>query len=230
MKKGFLWFEKFYVNHFLRPQFAFLGKGFTFMKPWHVEIFGAPIELGNYANVIATSERKVRLSIWSQANGQGRINIGSYCLICPGVRIGSTCEITIGDNSMIAGNAYLTDSDWHGLYDRISPGKGAPIRVAENVWIGDNAIICKGVSIGPNSVIGAGSIVTSNIPANVVAAGNPAAVVKALDPTQKMTLRSEWFSDPQKLVRDIDLLDREMLQTNNLLHWLRYLFFPKRGE
>ena len=110
LKKIYLKFQEFYVNHFLRPQLEHLGTGFTFMKPWHVELFGAPIELGDCVNVVASSDKKVRLAIWSDQKGKGRIQIGSYCLICPGVRIGAADEITVGDNCMIASNAYITDS------------------------------------------------------------------------------------------------------------------------
>jgi len=230
IKKIYLMLERFYVNHFLRPQFEFLGKDVTFIKPWHVEIFGGPVSLGNCANVIATTDRKVRLSVWPPHQGAGSIQIGNYCLICPGVRIGSGCAITIGDNCMIASNAYLTDGDWHDLYDRVSPGKGAPITLGRNVWIGDNAIICKGVTIGQNSIIGAGSVVTSDIPPNSVAAGNPASVVKQLDPDKPLTERSQWFSDPLKLERDIDQIDRVMLGENTFSHWLRHLFAPRKGE
>jgi hypothetical protein len=58
LKKAYLKFQQYYVHRFLRPQFEYLGKGFTFMKPWNVEIFGSPIVLGDYANVIATPDRK----------------------------------------------------------------------------------------------------------------------------------------------------------------------------
>ncbi len=108
IKEAFLKFQRFYVNHFLRPQLETLGSSFTFMKPWNVEIFGSPIILGKHANVIASSDNKVRLSVWSDSEDKGRIQIGDYCLICPGVRIGSAHEIIIGDNCMIASNAYIT--------------------------------------------------------------------------------------------------------------------------
>ncbi|MET0871100.1 MAG: DapH/DapD/GlmU-related protein, partial [Paeniglutamicibacter terrestris] len=55
-----------------------------------------------------------------------------------------------------------------------------PITIGENVWIGGGATILPGVSIGENSVIGAGSVVTRDVPANVVAVGNPARVMKKL--------------------------------------------------
>jgi acetyltransferase-like isoleucine patch superfamily enzyme len=56
----------------------------------------------------------------------------------------------------------------------------APVHIADNVWIGMNAVILKGVTIGENSVVAAGAIVSKNVPANVIVAGNPAIVVKEL--------------------------------------------------
>ena len=200
------------------------------MRPWHVEIFGAPIELGDYVNVVASSDKMVRLAIWSERPGRGRIRVGNYCLICPGVRIGSAHEITVGDNCMIASNAYLTDSDWHDIYNRISIGKTAPIHIGNNVWIGDSAIVCKGVSIGENSIVGAGAVVVDNLPANCVAAGNPARIVKKLDVAESFTTRAQFFSEPDELFRGFDQTDKVLLRDNSFLHWLRFLFFPTQGD
>jgi acetyltransferase-like isoleucine patch superfamily enzyme len=230
VKKAYLKFQEFYVNHFLRPQLESLGEGFTFMRPWHVEIFGAPIELGDYVNVVAASDNMVRLAIWSEQPGQGRIRIGNYNLICPGVRIGSAHEILIGDNCMIASNAYLTDSDWHDIYNRISIGKTAPIKIENNVWVGDSAIICKGVTVGENSIVGAGAVVVDSIPANCVAAGNPAKVVKLLEVSESFTTRAQFFADPDRLFRGFDQADKELLSKNSLMHWLRYLLFPSKED
>jgi serine acetyltransferase len=127
---------------------------------------------------------------------------------------------------MIASNAYITDSDWHDIYNRVSIGKTAPIKIEDNVWIGDSVIVCKGVTIGENSIIGAGAVVVDDIPANCVAAGNPAKVVKKLDAVQPFTTRAQWFSDPVKLFRGFDQADKELLGENSLLHWLRCLMFP----
>jgi acetyltransferase-like isoleucine patch superfamily enzyme len=230
IKKAHQKIQEFYVNHFLRPQLESLGEGFTFMRPWQVEIFGAPIELGDYVNVVASSDKMVRLAIWSEQPDQGRIKIGNYCLICPGVRIGSAHEIVVGDNCMIASNAYVTDSDWHDIYNRISIGKTAPVHIENNVWIGDSAIVCKGVTIGENSIVGAGAVVVDNIPANCVAAGNPARIVKQLDAAESFTTRAQFFSEPDKLFRGFDQTDKALLSQNSLLHWLRYLLFPSRED
>lgn len=231
IKKAFLKFRDFYVSHFLAPQFAHLGKGFTFMEPWNVEVFGAPISLGDFANVIATSENKVRFTIWSRSDEEGRIEIGNYCLICPGVRISAATEIVIQDNCMLANGVYVTDSDWHDTYNRVAPiGKTAPVRIEQNVWVGDGAIVFKGVTIGENSIVGARSVVVDNVPENTIVAGNPAKVVKHLDLNEKMTTRAHWFEDPERLLEEIDQLDRDNLQNNSMRDWFRTLLFPKKGD
>jgi acetyltransferase-like isoleucine patch superfamily enzyme len=230
IKKAFLKLQAFYVRHFLSPQLEHLGKGFSFIRPWHVEIFGAPIELGDCVNVVAASDKKVRLAIWSDQEEKGRIRIGNYCLICPGVRIGAAHDITIGDNCMLASNAYITDSDWHDIYNRITMGKTAPVKIANNVWIGDSAIVCKGVTIGENSVVGAGAVVVDSVPANCVAAGNPAKIVKQLDPEEAFTTRAQFFSNPKKLFQGFDQMDRELLRENTMLHWMRYILWPNKKD
>ena len=91
--------------------------------------------------------------------------------------------------------AYISDSDWHGIYDRALPvGKSLEVVLEDNVWIGDSAIVNKGVRIGKNSIVGAGSIVVKDVPPNVVVAGNPAKVVKELDENEKMISRADMFS------------------------------------
>ena len=199
----------------------------TFMKPWHVCVFGSPIDLGDYANVITTPEHKVRLTVWPAEKGKGFITIGKYCLICPGVRISSATGITIGDSTMMASGVYITDADWHGIYDRTDYiGGTAPVVIGRNVWLGDSTIVCKGVTIGDNSIIGAGSVVTRNIPPNSIAAGSPAVPLRELDPGRPMKMREHWFADSAKLARDIDEIDREMLKGNTTLGWLKSLVFP----
>jgi len=230
IKKAYLKFQKFYANHFLRPQLEALGRGFTFMRPWHVELFGAPITIGNFATVIATPDKKIRLSVWPDKAGEGHITIGNYCLVCPGVRISSAAGITVGDNCMIANGAYLTDSDWHGIYNRLSFGNAKAVSIEKNAWIGDSAILCKGVTIGENSIVGAGAIVVDSIPANCVAAGNPARVVKQLDPAETFTTRAEFFSDPARLAKEFMAWEQAVLQGNTIFSWLRHLLFPTRGE
>ncbi len=230
VKKSYLKFQKFYTNHFLRPQLDRLGRGFAFMLPWHVELFGGPIGIGDFATLIATSDKKVRLSVWPEEAGRGSIRIGDYNLICPGVRISSAAGIVIEDNCMLANGAYITDADWHGVYDRLSFGRAEPVHLKKNVWIGDSAIICKGVTVGENSIVGAGAIVVNSIPDNCIAAGNPATVVKHLDPRESFTTRAHWYADPAELARQFVQWEQAVLQGNTFFGWLRHLLFPSRGD
>ncbi|MBW1841847.1 MAG: hypothetical protein JRI75_08650 [Deltaproteobacteria bacterium] len=131
---------------------------------------------------------------------------------------------------MIASNTYITDGDWHDIYDRISIGKTAPVTIDDNVWIGDSVIICKGVSIGKNSVIGAGAVVVNAIPPNVVAAGNPARVVKHLDTEVQRRKREDWYADPERLFEELEVWDRELLKGNTLLGWVRSLLSPNKKD
>jgi len=230
IKSAYLRLQRIYAHRFIRPQLAHMGRGCMFMKPWYVEIFGEPISIGDYAVIIATPDHRVRLSIWPPRPGAGRIRIGDYALICPGARLSAAGSMRIGDSCMLANGVYITDADWHDLYDRTAAGPCRPVTLEDNVWVGDSAIICKGAHIGQNSVIGAGSVVTGDIPDNVVAAGNPARVVKTLDPGRPLVTRADWFARPAHLAADIERLDRMMLKDNSLLHWLRHMAFPKAGE
>ena len=195
-----------------------------------MELFGAPIALGRYATVIACADARVRLCVWPQQDGEGLIRIGDYSLICPGVRISSACRITVGHSVMLASRVYLTDSDWHDVYDRTAAGQGAAIAIGDNVWIGDSAIVCKGVAIGDNSIVGAGAVVVNDIPPNAIAAGNPARVVKELDPERPLKTRRDWFANPARLSRDFQIWDRALLEGNTLAHWFRYLVRPNRRD
>ena len=107
-----------------------------------------------------------------------KIVIGDGCGFS-GTIIGAFTQIELGKNVRCGANTLITDSDWHD--DDPRAGLSKPVRVCDNVWIGVNAIILKGVTIGENTIIGAGSIVTTNIPANVIAAGNPCKVIKPID-------------------------------------------------
>ena len=223
--------ERGWMEHFIRPQLDAMGPHCKVMRPWHLRLHGAQISFGRCVHVVTAADRQVRLTTWEFGDTQGRIEIGDCALLCPGVRIDSACRVTVGSNSMVAAGAYLTDADWHDVYDRTRViGAHAPITLADNVWIGDGAIICKGVGIGANSVIGAGSVVTRDIPANVVAAGNPAVVVRPLDPSRTLTRRADLLADPEALDARMDGLDRYMLGGNTWWDWVRSHVRPSRQD
>lgn len=231
LKRIYLWLERMYAERFVAPHFESLGVGQHFMKPWHMRVRGAHIRMGHNTHVVTAADRKVSLCSWKFAEHQGHISIGDNCLICPGVRIDSASSVTIEHNCMLAAGAYVTDADWHDIYDRTRTiGTTRPVVLKSNVWIGDGAIVCKGVTIGENSIIGAGAVVATDIPDNVIAAGNPARVVKQLDQDREIVTRAEMFVDPVDLANQTDKIDRYVLHHNSLWRWLRTVFFPRRGD
>ena len=219
-----------YVKHYLRPQFKKLGKGGAFFKPQYLKLFGSHISVDDFPTIIGARDANVQLTSWNIGGWEGELKIGKYCLITPGVRIMAAESIKIGDACMFAHGAYISDADWHGIYDRSEPvGKTKPIILHDNVWVGDSAIVCKGVTIGENSIIGAGAVVTKNIPANVVAAGNPAKVVKNLDQGDFIS-RKDFYKDPAQLAKDFDNLDRFNLKDNTFIGWFRSIFSPSKDN
>ncbi|UXY15718.1 sugar O-acetyltransferase [Chitiniphilus purpureus] len=138
------------------------------------------VECGEDSNVIAP---------FFVARGD-RVRLGRKVFINGGVLISGGAQVEIGDYTLIAPSAQL-----HTVTHPVDPTErqrwafwAKPIRIGQNVWIGAGAIICPGVSIGDHSVIGAGSVVTHDVPACVLAAGNPCQVVRQLDPPDMSTL------------------------------------------
>ena len=231
LKRLFGALEHRYVEYRLRPYFESMGRNPMVLKPWNVKISGRHIRVGDHLHIISDPDRRVAFSTWHFNDHQGRITLGDNVLVCPGCRFDSASQITIGDNCMFAAGAYITDADWHDIYDRTEAiGQTRPVTLQQNVWIGDGATVCKGVTIGENSIIGAGSVVASNIPSNVVAAGNPAKVVKDLDPDRTLTTRKAIFEDPSALQARLDNIDEYVLTPNTLLGWIRVKLFPRRGD
>lgn len=111
-----------------------------------------------------------------------KIEIGEDCGFS-GTVIGAAEYISIGNNVFCGANTLITDFDWHVLdpeHRKTGKPVSAPIKIHDNVWLGLNVVVLKGVTIGKNSVIGANSLVVRDIPANVVAAGNPCRIIRNL--------------------------------------------------
>lgn len=107
------------------------------------------------------------------------ISIGNDCGFS-GTAIGCAQEIIIGDRVKCGANTVITDSDWHP--DDWRSGPNRPVRIGNDVWLGLRVTVLKGVQIGDRALIGAGSVVTRDIPADTVAAGNPCRVIRPLPP------------------------------------------------
>ena len=231
VKKNYLRLRYWYAEHFLRPACDVLGEHHTIMKPWYVHIDGVNIRIGRCATIIGERHAPVKIGVWGREPTQGSITIGDYALLSPGCRISASDNITIGDSVMIANGVYITDSDWHGAYDRTERDSGVfPVTIKDNVWLGDHATILKGVTIGENSIVGANAVVTQDVPANVVVAGNPAKPVKTLDPGRAIKTRAEYFADPVGQSVFFDAVDKMVLKSNTTWRWLRSCLWPTNTD
>jgi acetyltransferase-like isoleucine patch superfamily enzyme len=131
----------------------------------------------------------------------GRVRLGEFALV-HGARIICDSEVEIGDYSLISWNVVLMDSyripfdqaERRRELERVTTrrpryleggGPARPVRIGRNVWIGFDACILPGVTIGEGSVVGARSVVAEDVPEYTIVAGNPARVVRNLDKAQE---------------------------------------------
>lgn len=138
-----------------------------FEPPFHCE-YGSHIEVGEnfYAN--------------------------AYCTML------DVAKITIGDDVLFGPNVslYTAGHPIHPLSRKSGYEYGIPITIGDRVWIGGSCVVMPGVSIGSDTVIGAGSVVTKNIPAGVVAAGNPCRVIRKItEEDRKYYYKDRVFDD-----------------------------------
>jgi acetyltransferase-like isoleucine patch superfamily enzyme len=110
----------------------------------------------------------------------GRIEIGDYSFVNYGSHIAAHSSVKIGSHCHLGHYTFIMDNHQHDVVAHKQLPPSAPVVIEDNVWIGSKAVILPGVRIGRYSVIGAGSIVTSDIPPQCVAAGNPARILRYL--------------------------------------------------
>lgn len=140
------------------------------------------IELGNNVNVAS--------GCWASGIQEGiipTIKVGNHVTVGYGCDISISKSLVIGNDTMIGVSCSIADNDGHPIdaasrlkHDPVGVNDIKPIAIGNNVWIGQQSIILKGVTIGDNSIVAAGSIVTKSIPANTIYGGNPAKFIRNL--------------------------------------------------
>jgi acetyltransferase-like isoleucine patch superfamily enzyme len=119
--------------------------------------------------------QQTRISVFK--NAEIKIGEGTYI---NGARITAKQFIDIGQHCTIAPDVLIMDSDFHAIGNHNEEGKSAAVIIGNNVWIATRAIVLKGVTIGENAVVAAGAVVTKDVPAYTIVAGNPARIIKTL--------------------------------------------------
>ncbi|MDM0046152.1 acyltransferase [Variovorax dokdonensis] len=99
--------------------------------------------------------------------------IGAGTFINQGTTMAAACSVEIGEHCHIGEFVAIHDTHFH-CVSPDQPVKTAPVRIGRNVWIGHRAIVLAGVSVGDHAVIGAGAVVTKDVPARTMVGGNPA--------------------------------------------------------
>ena len=120
------------------------------------------------------------------------IHFGGFAFINYNCSILDTSPVHIGENAFIAPGVCIACAG-HAVHpeDRMTYETSKPVHIGKNVWIGANSTILAGVHIGNGSVIGAGSVVTSDIPENVIAVGTPCKVLREITDKDRLNLNSE---------------------------------------
>jgi len=219
--------SRWYCHWFLVPQLDDCGEGLEVIGPQHVSFSGSDIRLGRHVHMMALRDAPIRLAVFE---GMGRVRVGDHVLINPGARIVSAKAIEIGNNCMLAMHCHLSDADWHDIHHRIyAPGATAAIKLGDNVWLGDSVKVLKGVTIGDNTIVGAGAVVTKDLPANVMAGGNPARVLQAL-PEGDLTTRQALFTMDAPYDAFAEQFARTRLGANTWLDWFRHWLAPNKRD
>ena len=130
---------------------------------------GAHLEIG----------KNVRIARGCKLHINNYLFIGDNTYVQPNALILANTKSFIGTDGAIGWNFQMLDDDLHQILEEGNIKRGPePINIGSHVWIGSNVTILKGISIGNNSIIATGSVVTKSVPENVLVAGNPAKVIK----------------------------------------------------
>jgi acetyltransferase-like isoleucine patch superfamily enzyme len=177
----------------VRIQFAL--NGIAWGKGWR--FYGIPmIQKHRLSSMTFGAELQLRSSLASNPLGlnhpvilatlhaNSRLRIGDRFAMTGGTLCVADC-IEIGNDVNIGANSGVIDTDFHPLSAELriahpQDGKTKPVVIEDNVFIGGNCIVLKGVTIGQGSVVGAGSVVTRCVPRGVIVAGNPARVIREI--------------------------------------------------
>lgn len=184
---NFLW--RLIWTPYWRMKYGAFGHRSEIQRP--ALIVGSPnVFIGHQVKVWYSS----RLEAICTTSTKGRIFIGDGSIIQPYAHIGSALEVRIGTGVLIASGVYITDHD-HGFEDPDIPPimndtvVAAPVCIGDYAWLGERAMVLKGVTIGEHSIVGAGAVVTRNIPPYSVAVGSPARVIMRYSREEKRWIR-----------------------------------------
>jgi acetyltransferase-like isoleucine patch superfamily enzyme len=156
--------------------------------------------LGDSSRIVIGANSHVRGELMIFAHG-GRISIGEWCYVGVGTRIWSGASIDIGNRVLVSHSVNIFDNLTHPIRasERHAQARqifktghpsdifldDKPVRIGDDAWIGACAIIMRGVTVGQGGIVAAGAVVTKDVPAYSIVAGNPAVVVRELSADER---------------------------------------------
>lgn len=154
----------------LRRAFRHIGSG---------SVIVAPLRLQGVEHISIGDDVTIREGSWLAAEGErGALTIGDRTHAGHRVHVHSIDPVTIGRNCQIADNTMITTSD-HDRIERAKVHGTGPVTIGDDVFIGQNAVILGGVTIGDGATVAAGAVVVADVPAHAVVGGVPAKVLRA---------------------------------------------------
>jgi acetyltransferase-like isoleucine patch superfamily enzyme len=194
-------FGLLYVEWNLRQTWLPLLVKFLYREPllrYRCERVGARLQMGGTLPFIVGDGRieigddvgidtKTTWFVGFKVSESAELIIGDRVFIGYNAILSAAKSIRIGDDTMLAGNVKIFDNISHPLsprrrlaHESFSLDESAPVVIGRNVWIGDGAVIMRGVTIGDNSIVAASAVVTRSVPPNTLVAGNPAVIKKEI--------------------------------------------------
>lgn len=186
--------SKLYYENLLRYRCKSVGKNFI--------LFGEiPFITGTGEIVIGDNvEICGKCTFFTGGNicPDSKLHIGNNTFLGFNVQISVGKHVSIGNNVLIAASVRIADNDGHpvsplrqSMHLKLTPDDMKPVIIEDDVWLGERAVILKGVNIGRGSIVAAGSMVTKSIPPMSIVAGNPARIVKEIPEARDYERRIE---------------------------------------
>ncbi|HLP08140.1 MAG TPA: acyltransferase [Opitutaceae bacterium] len=161
----------FRVWRFRRRAGVQAGRGLRLLGAAPVVSGGGQVKIADHVS-IDSRLFPVRLT----ALAGGTLTIGRGTFINRGAALAAAQSVRIGENCLLGEWVSVLDTDFHPVHAD-APIAVAPVAIGRNVWLGNRATVLRGVTIGDHAVIGAGAVVTRDVPARAIVVGNPARVV-----------------------------------------------------
>lgn len=155
---------------------------------------------GDSNKIVVGRHSRILGELFTFAHG-GEIKIGEWCYVGEGTRIWSAASVVIGNRVLISHNANIFDSLTHPLgaaarhrqireiFTRGHPLEisldESAVRIGDDAWIGAGAMVLRGVTVGEGGIVAAGAVVTKDVPAFSIVAGNPAVLIREIRPDER---------------------------------------------